>query len=342
MSKDLMVIPQSVQNQIQTRGMSESQWLTLANTLYPGASPMSVLLVWDYCTARKLDPFKKPVHIVTMRVKNADGQWVDRETVLPGIYEYRTTAQRTGEYMGKTEPEYGPEKEVFGVVAPEWCKITIFRWNQLAKEKVPFPTKVYFKEACGTKKKSKDDPTPVANGRWERAPVQMLTKCTEAAALREAFPEEIGGVPTMEEIEDHMPDVIDVTPQPVEESPLIEKLSDDQRSALDKAFGALKMSKAQGLVKVNEFLKPENPSDGVEALLEWCRDEYAKRQGTTRAAKSDNSKKTDPEPEQKPEPPADVKEGTVVEAEAPKAPPKETLKAEPKPAPKPGKKADYF
>lgn len=335
MSKDLMVIPQSVQNQIQTRGMSESQWLTLANTLYPGASPMSVLMVWDYCAARKLDPFKKPVHIVSMNMK-VDGQWVDRETVLPGIYEYRTTAQRTGEYVGKTEPEYGPENEAFGVIAPEWCKITVYRWNDKAKEKAPFTVKLWFREACGTKRKSKDDHTPVANGRWQRAPIQMLTKCCEAAALREAFPEEIGGVPTMEEIEDHMPDVIDVTPQAVEESPLIEKLSDDQRAALDKAFGALKMSKAQGLVKVNEFLKPENPSDGVEALLEWCRDEYAKRQGTTRAAKTDNSKKAT-----KQEPPAEVKEGTVVEAEAPKASPRETPK-EPKPAPKTGKKADYF
>ena len=38
----------------------------LQSSLYPGASTESVLMVLDYCKARKLDPFLKPVHIVPM------------------------------------------------------------------------------------------------------------------------------------------------------------------------------------------------------------------------------------------------------------------------------------
>lgn len=71
------------------RGINEAQWRTLMN-LFPGAKGPSVLMVWDYCVARTLDPLKKPCHIVPMDV---NGVW--RDVVMPGIYELRTTAMRT-------------------------------------------------------------------------------------------------------------------------------------------------------------------------------------------------------------------------------------------------------
>ncbi len=38
------------------RGITEDQWFTLRKSLYPGALPESVVMVWDYCKARRLDP----------------------------------------------------------------------------------------------------------------------------------------------------------------------------------------------------------------------------------------------------------------------------------------------
>ena len=176
------------------RGITEAQWRTLMNSLYPGAKGESVLLVWDYCQARKLDPLKKPCHIVPMEVKAGDKyEW--RDVVMPGIYELRTTAQRTGQYLGHSEPQYGEEIEIKGVKAPLWCAITVYRWNAASMLKVPFPVRVFFREVVATKR----DGTP--NARWAKAPIQMLTKCTEAAALREAFPDEIGGEQTAEEMD---------------------------------------------------------------------------------------------------------------------------------------------
>lgn len=183
------------------RGITEPQWRTLCNSLYPGANPQSVVMVWDYCRARQLDPMKKPCHIVPMRVKDAKtGQWGWRDVVMPGIYEYRTTATRTKLYLGHSRPEYGPEEECFGVTAPKWCEMTVYRWNEAAACKVEYPVRVYFREACGTKRDDKSS-LERANGRWEKAPIQMLTKCTEAAGLREAFPDEFGGTTTVEEME---------------------------------------------------------------------------------------------------------------------------------------------
>lgn len=188
------------------RGITDSTWRTLANVLYPGAAPDSVGMVWDYCQARKLDPLKKPCHIVPMEVKNATtGRYEWRDVVLPGIYEYRITAQRTGEYLGHTKPNYGPTTVYRGVLSvPEFCDFTVYRWNPNARTRVEFPITVYFGEVVALNKEGKP------NARWTKAPVQMLTKCAEAAALRAAFPEEIGGEPTAEEMADVR--VVDITP----------------------------------------------------------------------------------------------------------------------------------
>lgn len=189
------------------RGIQEAQWRTMCNSLFPGAKPQSVLMVWDYCKARQLDPMKKPCHIVPMQVKDAKtGQYGWRDVVMPGIYEYRTTATRTGLYLGHSRPEYGVEAEAFGVTAPEWCDMSVYRWNDTAKMKVEYPVRVYFREVCGTRK-NRTTGQEEANGRWVKAPVQMLTKCAEAAALREAFPDEFGGTTTMEELDGRAVDI---------------------------------------------------------------------------------------------------------------------------------------
>jgi phage recombination protein Bet len=190
---DLMkspVLPEPVAR----RGITEWQWRTLMNSLYPGAKGESVLLVWDYCKSRQLDPMKKPCHIVPMEVKVGDKyEW--RDVVMPGVYELRTTAQRTGEYLGHSKAEYGPSVELGGVTAPAWCEMTMFRWNAKLGMKTEFPVRVLFNEVVATKRDGK------ANARWTKAPVQMLTKCAEAAGLREAFPDEVGGVATEEEMD---------------------------------------------------------------------------------------------------------------------------------------------
>jgi phage recombination protein Bet len=171
------------------------------NNLYPGAMAESVVMVWDYCVARQLDPLKKPCHIVPMQVKDAkSGDYIWRDVVMPGIYEYRTTATRTGLYMGHSKPEYGAMVEYLGIPAPEFCEMTMYRWSNQAGQRIEYPVRVYFRECAGTRrdKVTKDF---VLNQRWATAPIQMMTKVCEAAGLREAFPDELGGEHTADEVE---------------------------------------------------------------------------------------------------------------------------------------------
>jgi phage recombination protein Bet len=194
---------------VSRRGLTESDWMALRN-LFPGARGESIILAYDYCKSRRLDPFKKPCHIVPMNVKDVKlDKYIWQDVIMPGIYEYRTTAHRTGQYLGHSIPEYGPTVEYKGVKAPEWCAITVYRWNPEAKQRAEFPVRIEFHEIAVTKRDGN------LNDRWSTAPKMQLTKCTEAAALREGFPDELGGTHTVEEMEGRIIDstAIDVTEQ---------------------------------------------------------------------------------------------------------------------------------
>lgn len=185
-------------------GIDKASWKALVEATFPSAKTTdAVILALSYCKARKLDPFKRAVHIVPIW-DNAKRAYT--ETVWPGIAEHRITAMRTGLYGGA-------DPAVFGEVVtrtfsgegkagpinvamefPAWCQITLYRMVGDQRMPVPGP-RVYWLETF-----SKLGKANVPNDRWQRAPFQMIEKCAEAAALRRAFPEEYGDEHTAEEV----------------------------------------------------------------------------------------------------------------------------------------------
>lgn len=175
------------------RGIDETTWRVLKTSIFPGAASESILMACDYCKARRLDILKRVVHIVPMYVKDAKSgnkEW--RDTVWPGIAEIRTTAHRTGVYAGMSEPEFGPDIEYNGITAPEWCKLIVYRLVE--GEERAYPHIEFFKEIVSETGDGK------INKMWTDRPRGQLYKCTEAGALRKAFPEELGGQYTAEEM----------------------------------------------------------------------------------------------------------------------------------------------
>lgn len=195
-------------------------WRTLTESIFPSATSVtSVMMALDYCKRRKLDVFKHPVHIVPIWNSQADngkgGKGATVETIWPGINELRTTAIRTGQYAGMDVPVFGPQIEqkfegrikkwqngsamwetvTAEVQFPEWCQITVYR--TLGGNRVPFPgPRVYWLE---TYARLRND-CPVPNSMWEKRANGQLEKCAEAAALRRAFPEELGSDYSVDEI----------------------------------------------------------------------------------------------------------------------------------------------
>lgn len=182
-----------------TAEQAEAIRTALKSSLYPGASDASVDLVLAYCKAAGLDPMKKPVHIVPMWDSKAREM---RDVVMPGIGLYRTDAARTGQFAGMSEPEFGPMvTERLGakdVTFPEWCKVTAYR--QLPSGHVAEFTAIeYWIENYAIKGGKDQDQSP--NTMWSKRVRGQLAKCTQAQALRMAFPEATGSGPTAEEME---------------------------------------------------------------------------------------------------------------------------------------------
>lgn len=195
-------------------GIDKMQWRSLVEAQYPNAKTIdAIILVLSYCKSRNLDPMKKPVHIVPM-YSSALGKMVD--TVWPGIAEIRTTATRTGQYAGCDEAEFGEDvTETFKgelehwdngrkvtkhaeveVTYPEWCRFTVYKI--VAGQRVKFVgPKVKWVETYATAGRN----TPIPNSMWQDRPEGQLEKCAEAAALRRAFPEELGATYSAEEME---------------------------------------------------------------------------------------------------------------------------------------------
>lgn len=185
-----------------------AQWRVLVEQIFPNAKTVeAVTMALSYCRARNLDIYKKPVHVVPMW-SSAQNKMV--ETVWPGIAEIRTTAARTGEYAGIDEVIFGPmvertfrgttgkgqyEQQIEKTVRfPEWASVVVYRW--VKGEKAAFHTKIFWEETYATIGKS-----DVPNEMWTKRPRGQIDKCVEAAALRKAFPEEVGSLYAAEEME---------------------------------------------------------------------------------------------------------------------------------------------
>jgi phage recombination protein Bet len=105
-------------------------------------------------------------------------------SITTGIDGYRLVADRTGKYAGNDDPVYDNEESpkvatvtVYKIVSGNRCAFTASaRWDQ------------YF-------------PGEKQGFMWKKMPHLMLGKCAEALALRKAFPAELSGIYTAEEME---------------------------------------------------------------------------------------------------------------------------------------------
>lgn len=195
------------------------------NTIFPDVkSDEAIVMAMEYCKAKNLDIMLKPVHIIhrKKKIKNAAGrdEYVSRWEILAGIGTNRITASRTGQFVGMSEPEFGPDvTETLGeaiVTYPEWAKVTVRR--KVGDMVAEFVAIEYWKENYATKAYGSIEP----NEMWKKRPRGQLAKCAEAQAFRKGFPE-VGQEPTYEEMEGkfHV-EREEAINQPIDEAPKIE------------------------------------------------------------------------------------------------------------------------
>lgn len=142
------------------------------------------------CMKTKLDPFMRQIYAVKRRARKPDGSFGEVMTIQTGIDGYRLIAERTECYAPGEEPTFTYDDSGSLISATAYIKKQTKdgTWHTVSAS-------AYIDEYCQRGR----DGQPM--GMWSNMPRTMLAKCAEAQALRKAFPAEMSGVYTKEEME---------------------------------------------------------------------------------------------------------------------------------------------
>jgi phage recombination protein Bet len=134
------------------------------------------------CRQRGLSPWADQVFF---DVEHDTHRGLPVPKVIVGIHGLRLIADRTGERDGNEPPTW--EKDEAGNDVA--CTVTIYRFSNGRR--------------CAyhaTARMAEYHPGQGMDPVWDKLPTQCLRRCAEAAALREAFVEELGGLYSVEEM----------------------------------------------------------------------------------------------------------------------------------------------
>lgn len=154
---------------------------------YRPANDMKLFLY--QCKRTGLDPLARQIYAVYRTVKVGDA-WVDKMTIQSSIDGLRLIAERTGKFAGQDVIKYEYDKD--GILTA--ATATVYKITSPGTP--PFPTSA--QADWDEYKQVNREGQPM--GLWGKMPKAMLGKVAEALALRKAFPQEMSGLYTSEEM----------------------------------------------------------------------------------------------------------------------------------------------
>jgi phage recombination protein Bet len=172
---------------------SNSRLAVLKNTVAKGLNNAEFAMFIEFCKATGLNPFKREIWAIKSNgYTNKRGEAVEGRLMLTtGFNGFLAIANAHPEYNGM---ETMIARNEDGSI--DYAETSVYRKDR----KFPSTCRAYFKEFYKPGNFGKES-------QWDKQPTVMIAKCSKSHALREAFPQELGGLYTSEEVSVESPNL---------------------------------------------------------------------------------------------------------------------------------------
>lgn len=203
---------------------NQQQRQLIKDSYAKGATDQEFALFIEIAQRKGLDVFSRQVHMVKRWDTSLQREVMEAQT---GIDGYRLMAERSKKYEGQFGPFWcdadGEWKDVWlSDKPPVAAKVGILK----AGCREPFWAVALYREYVQKKK----DGNP--NAIWSKMPANQLAKCAESLALRKAFPSELAGIYTQEEMGQASNDAPNGKGGAPVEAEIIEEAPEDEEAKL--------------------------------------------------------------------------------------------------------------
>ena len=172
--------------------LTPDQIALIHRTMMASATADELATFIERCDRTQLDPFARQIYPQDRWSKKENRNTWQTQVSIDG---FRLVAERSGHYAGQAGPFWcgtdGTWRDVWlSEVPPSAAKVAVLRHDFIE----PLVAVATWPQYVQTTQDGK--PTMM----WRRMPALMLAKCAEALALRRAFPQELSGLYTADEM----------------------------------------------------------------------------------------------------------------------------------------------
>lgn len=280
-------------------GFNDRQKAALVQLGVEGASDADLDIFFHQCQRTGLDPFARQIYMIGRMTWNPQTKQREmKQTIQTGIDGFRLIARRAADARHET---FSMDDVLWADPNGVWHDLWIWDRPPLAAKVTVHVGGAHFSAVAATREYMPTTKEGQPTGQWRSMPAVMIAKCAEALALRKAFPMDLSGVYTADEMQqaDARADVQVVDAQAVsapQAAPAAQQqraeapITDEQAAAIGEWAEALDITQEQVMAACRYVVRRdihtlvELTSREASAVIAYLRDRLEKRREAEQAA----------------------------------------------------------